>query len=294
MDRKDAIELVQLTRLMELSPGASEIIVAIIDGPVAADHPDLNEARILNLEERPSPCRRNESFACQHGTFVIGMLGARRGSAAPAICPSCTFLVRPIFTETSDSEQEIPSTVPEELATAVIEAVDAGAKVLNLSVGLTRISSKGERRLDEALDYVYVKGGIPVVAAGNQGTVGSSALARHPAVLPVVACDQSGRPLQLTNLAASFTRRGLMAPGEHITSLGSNGEPVTKNGTSAAVPFVTGAIALLWSIFPSASSAEIRQSLLDAGGRSPRNIVPRRLNAWSAYQSSRVRFDAVS
>jgi len=42
-----------------------------------------------------------------------------------------------------------------------------------------------------------------------------------------------------------------------VTSLGSEGRPLTLGGTSVATPFVTGAIALLWSEFPAASAAQI-------------------------------------
>jgi hypothetical protein len=34
-----------------------------------------------------------------HGTFIVGILCAKRSSDAPAFCPSCILLVRPIFAE---------------------------------------------------------------------------------------------------------------------------------------------------------------------------------------------------
>ena len=99
---------------------------------------------------------------------------------------------------------------------------------------------------------------IVVAAAGNQGTLGRSAITRHPWVIPVVACDGRGRPMADSNLGGSIGRRGLSAPGDAITSLGADGESLTLGGTSVAAPFVTGATALLWSVFPSASAAEIQ------------------------------------
>jgi subtilisin family serine protease len=74
-----------------------------------------------------------------------------------------------------------------------------------------------------------------------------------------------------------------MAPGDNITSLGPNDQPVTSGGTSAAVPFVAGAIALLWSIFPQASAAEVK-SAVTRGGVRRATIVPPLLDAWAAYQ----------
>jgi subtilisin family serine protease len=104
-------------------------------------------------------------------------------------------------------------------------------------------------------------------------------------VIPVAACDLRGRPLGQTNLGASIGRRGLLAPGEQITSLGAGGESLTLSGTSAAKPFVTGAIALVWSLFPAATGAELRMAVLHAHGRRRANVTPPLLDAFAAYQA---------
>lgn len=117
---------------------------------------------------------------------------------------------------------------------AIIDCVQAGARVINLSVGLAHLSSKGERELDEALDHATRRGVIAVAAAGNQGTIGSSALTRHPWVIPVVACDSNGNPVRESNLGNSIGRRGLRAPGDSITSLGTAGQALTLGTASAA------------------------------------------------------------
>jgi hypothetical protein len=41
-----------------------------------------------------------------------------------------------------------------------------------------------------------------------------------------------------SNLGGSIGRRGLGAPGDGVTSLGTGGEPLTLGGTSVAAPFV--------------------------------------------------------
>jgi len=114
---------------------------------------------------------------------------------APAICPDCTLLVRPIFAETPSGSEQIPSAKPQELATAIIECVEAGARVINLSLALAQLSTKGERELEEALDHAARRGVIVVAAARNQGLLGSTAITRHPWVIPIVACDLRGRGL---------------------------------------------------------------------------------------------------
>jgi subtilisin family serine protease len=277
------LDVIRLTPLMERTSGRREIVIGLLDGPVAMTHPDLVKA---NLRESPSKGAMSvpaSGAACLHGTFVAGILCAQRGSSAPAICPSCTLLVRPIFLETTAPSGQMPSTTPEALAMAIIETIEAGARVLNLSAALAQPSTQDNRALEEALEYAVSRRVILVVAAGNQGTLGSTALTRHPWVLPVGACDLQGRPIGASNLGSSLGRRGLMAPGEAITSLGANGPPLTFGGTSAATPFVTGTIALLWSVFPAATAAEIRYAVTQASATRRTTVVPPLLNAWGAY-----------
>jgi subtilisin family serine protease len=119
---------------MERSQGRREITIALIDGPVVLSHPDLAGATIREIPGKlKGACTRAETMSCAHGTLVAGILCARRGSMAPAICPGCTLLVRPIFAETDSGNGRMPNATPEELAEAIIDTVDAGAHVINLS-----------------------------------------------------------------------------------------------------------------------------------------------------------------
>ncbi|MDA2914572.1 S8 family serine peptidase [Acidobacteriia bacterium AH_259_A11_L15] len=270
---------------MECTSGRTEITIGLVDGPVAVNHPELASQNIREIPgELRGTCSRASSAACMHGTFAAGILCAKRNSPAPAICPNCTLLLRPILAEATPANGQMPSATPEELAAAIIACVEAGARVVNLSVALAQPSSRGQRELEEALDHAARWRVIVVAAAGNQGTVGSSAITRHPGVIPVVACDLRGRPMSDSNLGCSIGRRGLSAPGENITSLGAEGKPLTFGGTSAAAPFVTGTIALLWSEFPAATAAEVKFAVTQAHGARRTTVVPPLLDAWAAYQ----------
>ena len=102
-------DLVNLRQLMSLTSGRSEIVVGMVDGPVALDHPDLAQTNIQELPGKTgAACAQISSAACVHGTFVAGILSAKRGSAAPAICPDCTLLVNPVFSE-GPSESASPA-----------------------------------------------------------------------------------------------------------------------------------------------------------------------------------------
>jgi subtilisin family serine protease len=279
------LDLVRLAPLLECSQGKPEIRIGLVDGPVAMDHPDLATENIQVLSGHwQGVCVSAESAACLHGTFVAGILSARRGSAAPAICPGCTLLIRPIFSETTSMNGALPSASPQELALALFDCIEANAQVINISASLARPSATEERALTEALDYAARRGVIVVSAAGNQGTLGSTPITRHLWVIPVIAYDLDGRPMAQSNLGNSIGRRGLGAPGERITSLGARGKPLTLGGTSAAAPIVSGTMALLWSEFPGATAAALKFAVTQAVAARRTTVVPPLLDAWAAYQ----------
>jgi len=281
-----ALELLRLLPLMARTAGRPEITIGLIDGPVVLDHPNLATENIREVPgEFTGTCALSTSAACKHGTFVAGILFAKRGSPAPAICPGCSLLVRPIFRETNSGNGQMPSATPQELASAIVETIGAGAKILNVSAALVQPSASGEGELRSALDYAAQRAVIVVAAAGNQGMVGSSVITRHPWLIPVAGCDLQGRPLSQSNLGNSIGKRGVLSPGDNITSLGSEGKPVTFGGTSVAAPFVTGAVALLWSEFPAAPAAELLLAVRGTQKPSRVGIVPPLLDASSAHQA---------
>jgi len=282
------LELIKLTALMERTRGNPSVKIGLVDGPVATRIEGLASGQIHELAGcSGASCTNVDSLSCLHGTFVAGILAGKRGSRAPAICPDCTLLVRPIFAEAASGSDQMPSATPRELATAMIECIEAGARVINLSLALAQPSVKGEQALGEALNLAVRRGIVVVAAAGNQSTLGSSAITRHPWVIPVVACDLQGRPMKEANLGHSIGRLGLTAPGDRVTSLGTASQPVTLGGTSFAAPFVTGAIALLWSEFPTASAAQVKLAVTQAHKPRRTTMVPPLLDAWAAYQVMR-------
>jgi subtilisin family serine protease len=283
------LDLVNLTPLMARTSGRIGIKIGLIDGPVALNHPDLAAQNIHQAAgKHDGACSAASSLACLHGTFVAGMLMAKRGSVAPAICPGCTLLLKPIFPESVSRNGDMPSAKPEELAAAVIDTVNAGARIINLSSALSRTSPQGEQALGTALDFAAKHGAIVVAAAGNQGIVGSSVITGHPWVISVVSCNLQGRPMPESNLGNSIGRWGLAAPGESIVSLGSDGKSQTSSGTSTAAPFVTGTIALLWSEFPNVTATQIKRAVLQTARTIRRTITPPLLNAETAFATLSV------
>jgi subtilisin family serine protease len=284
----DPLDQIRLPPLMNISSGIPEVVIGMIDGPVDFRHPALEGSRIRTVRDSQLvACKKANSIACMHGTFVAGILCAMRGLDAPAICPNCEVKLYPIFSEqqpnTSEAKGAIPSSAPEELSKALIQTIDAGAKIINLSLGLSSSSLATYESLNEAYDYAIRKGVILVAAAGNQGNIGHITMLDHNWLIPVAACDIQSRIDPMSNFGRSISKRGLMAPGVNIISTAPNGQYAQMSGTSAAAPFVTGTIALLWSIFPQATAHNIIRSLI-SNTTHRRTIIPPLLNAYKAYQ----------
>lgn len=273
---------------MDQTKGSPEVKIGLIDGPVVMSHPDFAIEQIHQFSRNTGgSCTISNSIACLHGTFIAGVLCAKRSSVVPGICPGSTLLIRPIFKETA-LRGGMPSATPVELSEAIMECIKAGVHVINLSAALLEPSLRDEHELEGALDHAARRGVIVVAAAGNQGTVGGSAITRHPWVIPVTACDLTGRPLDQSNIGRAIGRHGLRAPGDSIIGLGTGRNTRIMGGTSVAAPFVTGAITLLWSLFPNATATQIIASLTGAYVYRRHSLVPPLLNGWAAYNAMTV------
>jgi subtilisin family serine protease len=280
----DVLSLINLRPLMDRTSGRTDVMVGLIDGPVAVDHPDLEHRSLQVSSSRfAAACSVPDSRACAHGTFVAGILCAKRGSLAPSICPDCTIVISPIFEETVATDGNAPLATAEDLAEAIIRVTEMGAKVINLSVEVVSPSAQEKLILTEALNFAGRRGVICVAAAGNQGLVAGTSITCHECVIPVVGFDRSARPLKDTNLGRSVGQSGIGAPGDAVVSLGPNHRPLELSGSSVAAPFVTGAIALLLSEFPRATPTDVKLAVLHAGGQRRRGVVPPLLDAWTAF-----------
>lgn len=251
--------------------------IGLIDGPVDSSHPDFDSVSIRTIHAGPSSCELKSSPACIHGTFVAGVLAARRSSPYPGLVPETSVITRSLFCEAADLRQ-CPVVTPQHLAEALNDVVNAGAKVVNLSLGLAQSSLGNYDVLHNAFDRAQKQGVLLVGASGNQGRVGHNPLFDHPWVIPVAACDLQGRVAGASNIGKSVGQRGLLAPGVQIEGLYAGGGYTKMSGTSIAAPFVTGSISKLWGEFPGATAQQVHQAILTGDGLRRRGIVPPLLN----------------
>ncbi|WP_218010938.1 S8 family peptidase [Herbidospora mongoliensis] len=267
---------------MARTTGRRTTRIGLIDGPVLATHPGLAGAD-LELPARQGVSPAMSDVASHHATSVAGILVARRESGAPGICPGATLVIRAIFPSAPSRRGGVTTARPSALAAAIVETADAGIRILNLSLTLSPRGYDTHRVLERALDHAAARGLVVVAAAGNHGTIGGSVITRHPSVIPVVAYGLHGHPVENTNSGPTIGRRGVGAAGAGIVSLGADGGLRPFGGTSAAAALVTGVIALLWSEFPDATSADLTRAVTRSTSRRS-SVVPPLVNAWRAYE----------
>lgn len=239
----------------------SGVTVAVIDGP-------YDEAALSGVLARMpvtlgyGACRVSPNTACSHGTFIIGILGARWDALIPGLCPDCRLLHVPLFADDAASSASVA-----ELASAITVAVAAGAELINLSLAIQGDDTQSHPELAAALDLAEASGAIVVVAAGNQGRLAMGQLLSHPVTIPVAAVDGAHRPLPDSNFGPTISRRGVAAPGHEVLGYAPGGTTTVMSGTSVATAVATGTLALLWSARPQAQGRDLRAAVAQLGPR---------------------------
>ena len=247
------------------------VTVAVIDTGVDETHEDLAgrvDAGPDLVDNDGTPHDENE-----HGTHVAGTIAAIRDNAlgVAGVAPDARILAVRVLGADGSGEWVA-------VAEGIVAATDAGAKVINLSLG-GRASSSAVR---DAVAYAVSQDVVVVCAAGNENSTRLSYPAAYPGVLSVGATTQN-------DARASFSNHGtwvnIAAPGSGILStvpaaLIPAGYD-TFSGTSMAAPHVAGAAAVLRAARPDASASTVRQLLTATGDPVTRfsgNSAIRRLN----------------
>lgn len=148
------------------------------------------------------------------------------------------------------------------VAQAILAAADAGAQVINISLG----AYSGSSLLTYAIDYATSKGAVITAAAGNDQAAQLTWPAADPRVISVGAVDALEQQVLFSN---SGDQLQITAPGYGIQTAWLDGDRVLLSGTSASAPIVAGAIAALMSQSPGLTAQQawevLRQYTNEAG-----------------------------
>lgn len=160
-----------------------------------------------------------------HGTAVA--------SLAQGVAPSAQL----ISVRVSDDYGKADSFA---LAAGILSAIDAGAQIINISMGTT----ENNPLIEDAVLYAHERN-IPIVAAsGNSEQSEACYPAAYPSVISVGAVDARGEHLDFSNYG---TYLSITAPGFAIEAAWPGNQYYPISGTSASAPIVSGAIAATMS-----------------------------------------------
>lgn len=204
------------------------VTVAILDTGVGA-HPTLDGVSIEHVDLTDSG-GADEAYHAYHGTAVASLIAGRDGNG---VAPGVELLSIRVL----DSDGIGDSFT---LAQGIVEAVDRGADVINLSVGSFGYS----QTLANAVDYAATRGVVLVASSGNEGASVLPFPAQFDSVLAVSAIDGAGKHAPFSNRGAEVD---LAAPGVGVFAAADEVPWIRFTGTSAAAPFVAGSIAAIMS-----------------------------------------------
>ncbi len=234
-----------LDELWEETLGDGRITIAVLDGPVDLSHASLAAADLDQLGTLV-PAAADQGQSAQHGTHVASIIFGDHEGPVKGIAPYCHGLIVPIFKD--DDEGIIHPCSQLDLARAIMQAVDAGAQVINISGGELSPSGKAHPLLADAVQQCADSNVLIISAAGNEGCDCLHVPGALPSVLAVGAMNKQGIPLGFSNWGEEYQYQGVLAPGENIPGAIPGGGITTQSGTSYATPIVAGIAALLLSL----------------------------------------------
>lgn len=194
-----------------------------------------------------------------HGTFVAGIISGKtnnnEGIAGIAggdngsgikILPYCIGINSPNSGLVDD---------------AIIEAVDNGVRVIQLSLSISQSSY-----VDDAIQYAINNGVVVVCSSGNESSSSVGYPASNTNVISVGATDQNDQRASFSNYGNDLD---VVAPGTNIYSTTLYNSYTNSNGTSFSSPQISALAGLILCINPNLTSQEVRNILettTDKGG----------------------------
>lgn len=294
----DVLKQINALRAWDFTTGNKRIVVAVIDIGVDTWHPDLekniwtntNEVEANGIDDdgngyiddihgwnfveenndpRVSVFDKNiDRESISHGTIVSGIIGAVGNNQKGAVGLNFEVSIMPIRAINNSGVGSY-----KDIARAINYAVENGANIINLSF----VGQEADLGLKEVLVNAYKRGVLIVAAAGNSGYLdGNKNQIIYPAcydlgeqnwILGVSAVDNKDNLSYFSNYGSCVD---ILAPGENIYNLqryspqfgfyDEFGGP--WQGTSFATAFVSGAAALIKSMHPEWTPAQIRDNLI--------------------------------
>ncbi|WP_405973625.1 type VII secretion-associated serine protease mycosin [Streptomyces sp. NBC_00988] len=239
------------------------ITVAVIDTGVDPGNPDL-KGRVLDGKDLAPSGRSGDEHTDYdgHGTGMAGLIAGTGaydgGNGAFGLAPGARIL--PVRLPADSDTNGFAG--PSYFSKAIRYAADAGAEVINISMG-GRLNSP---QLTAAVKYALDHGSLVFAAVGNDGDKGNPV--EYPAATPgVVGVAAVGKDLRGTAESESGSQVDMAAPGEDMVhACGGETGLCKSHGTSDATALASAGAALIWSKHPTWTNNQVLRVLLNTIG----------------------------
>nr|WP_026266526.1 S8 family serine peptidase [Arthrobacter sp. 131MFCol6.1] len=236
----------------------SGIKVAVLDSGVASDNVDITP-KVAARANFSNGKAGEDNYG--HGTHVAGIVAATANNTVgvAGVCPGCTILDGKVLNDSGVGSSS-------SLANGINWAVNNGAKVINMSLGV-----RASRTLETAVNNAWSKGVVLVAAAGNGSNQTKIYPGAYPNVIAVAATDNTDAKASFSTFGASWV--DVAAPGVNVYSTFPNHTFVlgtqnnrsfgydVGNGTSMSSPIVAATAALAWSSHAGATNTSVRANV---------------------------------
>lgn len=241
---------IQAPTAWDTTTGSAAITVAVIDTGVAASHPDL-AGKILSgydfVANDSDPTDENG-----HGTAVSGTISPNTNNGTGVAGVSWATPILPVRVLDASGSGTYSA-----ISNGITYAADRGARILNLSLGGTSSSTT----LQSAVNYAWNKGCVVIAAAGNNGNSTPCYPAACTNVVAVSATDSNDVRPSWSNFGSYVD---LAAPGVSITTTYTSNSYVSISGTSFSSPITAGVAALMASVNPALTNANLVSLLVSS------------------------------
>ncbi len=226
----------------DVTTGSSSVILAVVDSGIDSGHPEFAGRLLPGYDFVQNDSTPQDD--CGHGTHVAGSAAANSNNGIGIAGIDWQTKVLPVRVLGKSGSNCTGWT--SDVAEGIVWAVEQGADVINLSLGLA-----GSSRLLEYATYYAYQNDVAVIAAAGNNNTAVLYPAAFPWVLAVGATQQNGTRASFSNFGAQLD---VMAPGAEILSTSPRSGALLSSltntygvlsGTSMAAGHVAGAASLL-------------------------------------------------
>ncbi|CBL45780.1 Hypothetical protein HDN1F_21970 [gamma proteobacterium HdN1] len=251
---RNSRDAIYLNEAQAFTTGDRGITIAVLDTGIDLAHPELVHALrdgydFVNILDDAAKfigdfidADGSAEDEVGHGTHVAGIVVGKGRNMPRGVAPECRLIPVRVLAAMEKEGRRMGAGLIENINAGVKYAVDQGADVINMSLGVRH--EGGGLPHQEVIDYAHRKGVTIVAASGNDGQQEMYYPGAFESVIAVGAMDHKGEVAEFSTYGDQVS---FIAPGVDVYSTWLDGDYAFSTGTSHAAPFVSGGIALLKS-----------------------------------------------